>query len=64
MPKFKNQSILQRIFLGKHDRSLGFADIDIPMLFISTFLLYLFVEQDPPQGEVIIEVNIDAQSTN
>ena len=40
MPKFKNQSTLQRIFLGKHDRSLGFADIDIPMLFISTFLLF------------------------
>ena len=34
------------------------------MLFISTFLLYLFVEQDPPKGEVIIEVNIDDQSTN
>ena len=41
MPKFKNQSTLQRVFLGKHDRSLGFADIDIPMLFISTFLLFL-----------------------
>ena len=40
MPKFKNQSTLQRIFLGKQDRSLGFADIDIPMLFISTFLLF------------------------
>ena len=40
MPKFKNQSTLQRIFLGKHDRSLGFTDIDIPMLFISTFLLF------------------------
>ena len=40
MPKFKNQSTLQRILLGKHDRALGFADIDIPMLFISTFLLF------------------------
>ena len=40
MPKFKNQSTLQRVLLGKHDRSLGFADIDIPMLFISTFLLF------------------------
>ena len=34
------------------------------IIFISTFLLYLFVEQDPPKGEVIIEVNIDDQSTN
>ena len=34
------------------------------MIFTSTFLLYLFVEQDPPKGEVIIEVNIDDQSTN
>ena len=40
MPKFKNQSTLQRILLGKHDRALGFVDIDIPMLFISTFLLF------------------------
>ena len=40
MPKFKNQSRLQRIFLGKHDRSLVFADVDIPMLFISIFLLF------------------------
>ena len=34
------------------------------MIFISTFVLYLFVEQDPPKGKVIIEVNIDDQSTN
>ena len=34
------------------------------MIFISTFLLYLFIEQDPPKGEVIIELNIDDQSTN
>ena len=31
------------------------------MILISVFLLYLFIEQDPPKGEVIIEVNIDDQ---
>ena len=40
MPNFKNQSTLQRVFLGKHVRSLGLADIDMPMLFISTFLVF------------------------
>ena len=34
------------------------------MLFISFFILYLFVEQDPPQGEIVIEVNFDDQSKN
>ncbi len=34
------------------------------IIFFSTFLLYLFVEQDPPKGEVVIKVNIDDQSTN
>ena len=29
------------------------------MIFISTFLLYLFIEQDPPNGVVIIKVNVD-----
>ena len=38
--------------------------VKIVIVFISTFLLYLLVEQDPPKGKVIIEVNIDDQSTN
>ena len=55
-------------------KELGFSEDELRLLkyyitgsviiFISTFLLYLFVEQDPPKGEVIIEVNIDDQSTN
>ena len=40
MPKSKNQSTLQRIFLGKHDRSLSLSDVDMPMLFVSTILLF------------------------
>ncbi len=34
------------------------------MLFITCFLLYLLVEQDPPKGEIIIEVNVNDQSKN
>ena len=34
------------------------------MLFITCFFLYLLFEQDPPKGEVVIEVNIDDQSKN
>ena len=34
------------------------------MLIISCLFLYLFVEQDPPEGEIVIEVNIDDQSKN
>ena len=45
-------------------RLLKYYIIGSVIIFISTFLLYLFVEQDPPKGEVIIEVNIDDQSTN
>ena len=55
-------------------KELGFSEDELRLLkyyitgsviiFISTFLLYLFVEQDPPKGEVIIEVIIDDQSKN
>ncbi len=45
-------------------RVLKYYIIGSVIIFISTFLLYLFVEQDPPKGEVTIEVNIDDQSTN
>tara|TARA_B100002051_G_C16674165_1_gene606183 strand:- start:80 stop:250 length:171 start_codon:yes stop_codon:yes gene_type:complete len=31
---------------------------------ITCFFLYLLVEQDPPEGEVIIEVNTDDKSKN
>ena len=34
------------------------------VLLITCFFLYLLVEQDPPQGEVTIEVNIDDQLHN
>jgi len=30
-------------------------------LFITCFFLYLLIDQDPPKGEIIIEVNIDDQ---
>ena len=45
-------------------RLLKYYIIGSVILSISIFSLYLFVEQDPPKGEVIIEVNIDDQSTN
>ena len=57
---------MQKLYVLKE---LGFSEDELRLLkyyitgsviiFISTFLLYLFVEQDPPKGEVIIEVNID-----
>ena len=45
-------------------RLLKYYIIGSVIIFISTFVLYLFVEQDPPKGVVIIEVSIDDQSTN
>ena len=40
MPKSKEQSLLQRVFLGKHERALGLADFDIPILLISISLVF------------------------
>tara|TARA_B100000963_G_scaffold346165_1_gene351073 strand:- start:1097 stop:2260 length:1164 start_codon:yes stop_codon:yes gene_type:complete len=40
MPKSKGQSSLQRVFLGKHERALGLADFDIPILLISISLVF------------------------
>ena len=40
MPKSREQSTLQRIFLGKHSRSLSFFDIDLPILLISLSLVF------------------------
>ena len=34
MPKSKEQSLLQRVFLGKHERALVLSDFDIPILLI------------------------------
>jgi len=34
------------------------------MLIVSCFFLYLFIEQDPPKGKIVIEVNIDDHSKN
>ncbi len=40
MPKSREQSTLQRIFLGKHSRSLSFFDIDLPIFLISFSLVF------------------------
>ena len=40
MPKSRKQSTLQRIFLGKHSRSLSFFDIDLPIFLISLSLVF------------------------
>ena len=40
MPKSREQSTLQRIFLGKHSRSLSFFDIDLPIFLISLSLVF------------------------
>ncbi len=40
MPKSREQSTLQRIFLGKHSRSLNFFDIDLPIFLISLSLVF------------------------
>ena len=34
------------------------------MLLFTCFFLYLLVEGDPPNGEIVIEVNIDDLSKN
>jgi len=40
VPKSREQSTLQRIFLGKHSRSLSFFDIDLPIFLISLSLVF------------------------
>lgn len=40
MPKSKEQSLLQRVFLGKHERALVLSDFDIPILLISISLVF------------------------
>ncbi len=40
MPKSKEQSLLQRVFLGKHERALVLSDFDIPILLISISLAF------------------------
>lgn len=40
MPKSREQSTVQRIFLGKHSRSLSFFDIDLPIFLISLSLVF------------------------
>ena len=40
MLKSREQSTLQRIFLGKHSRSLSFFDIDLPIFLISLSLVF------------------------
>ncbi len=40
MLKSRKQSTLQRIFLGKHSRSLSFFDIDLPIFLISLSLVF------------------------
>ena len=41
MPSSKKQSFLQRVFLGKYERSLSFQDIDL-QIFLIAFSLVLF----------------------
>lgn len=40
MPKSKEQSLLQRVFLGKHERALVLSDFDTPILLISISLAF------------------------
>ena len=39
MSNIKNQSILQRILIGKNQKSLGLKDLDIPLLFVAISLV-------------------------
>ena len=40
MSNIKNQSILQRIMIGKNHKSLGFKDLDMPLLFVTISLVF------------------------
>ena len=40
MSNIKNQSILQRILIGKNHKSLGFKDLDMPLLFVAISLVF------------------------
>ena len=40
MSNIKNQSILQRILIGKNNKSLGFKDLDMPLLFVTISLVF------------------------
>ena len=40
MSNIKNQSILQRILIGKNHKSLGFKDLDMPLLFVTISLVF------------------------
>ena len=40
MSNIKNQSILQRILIGKNHKSLGLKDLDMPLLFVTISLVF------------------------
>ena len=40
MSNIKNQSILQRILIGKNHKSLDFKDLDMPLLFVTISLVF------------------------
>ena len=40
MSNIKNQSILQRILIGKNHKSLGLKDLDMPLLFVAISLVF------------------------
>ena len=40
MSNIKNQSILQRILIGKNNKSLGLKDLDMPLLFVTISLVF------------------------
>ena len=40
MSNSKNQSILQRILIGKNHKSLGLKDLDMPLLFVTISLVF------------------------
>ena len=40
MSNIKNQSILQRILIGKNHKSLGLKDLDMPLLFVTMSLVF------------------------
>ena len=40
MSNIKNQSILQKILIGKNHKSLGLKDLDMPLLFVTISLVF------------------------
>ena len=40
MSNIKNQSVLQRILIGKNHKSLGLKDLDMPLLFVAISLVF------------------------